>query len=114
MLRDQSVNVHQLTSTEAAAPFTYNRFEPKFCRAGFPLHMHMPRFSSVVRVKEKAVPALAENRRHSTSLVDHFCNAKSPINYRLSAARPIQLPASGGLRAEHINRSIGVKTATGQ
>ncbi len=76
MLRNQSVNVHKLTSTEASAPFAFNRFEPIFCRTGLALDVHMPWFTPVVRIKEKAISALTENRRHLTSLPDELCDAK--------------------------------------
>ena len=36
----------------------------------------MPRFTPVIRVKEKAIPALPENGRYLPSSVDEFCDAK--------------------------------------
>jgi hypothetical protein len=75
-LRDQSVNVHKVTSIEAAAPFAFNRLEPKFRRLSLALDVHVPWFSPVIRVKEKAISALTENRRHLTSLLDELCDAK--------------------------------------
>jgi len=76
MLHNQSVNVHQFTSAEAAAPFTLNWLEPKFRCAYLALNVHMPRLSPIIRVKEQAIPALAENRWHLTSLPDGVFRAK--------------------------------------
>src|SRR6266545_1187419 len=43
-------------------------------------------FGPVIREKEKAIPALTENRRHLTSLLDELCDAKpaSSIEHRES------------------------------
>ncbi len=82
MLFNQSVNVHQVTSAEAAAPFAFNRFKPKFCRARLALDVHMQRFSPVIGVKEKAIPALTEHCWHFTSVPGELCNAQVSINSR--------------------------------
>jgi hypothetical protein len=41
--------------------------------------MHMPWFSSVIRVKEKAKPALAKNRWHLPSLTHELCGAQTSM-----------------------------------
>src|SRR5437773_6502210 len=56
----------------------------------------MPRFSPIVRIKEKTKSPLTENRRHLMSLVDEVCDAK-PLMMQASippgfvAAIPAQL-----------------------
>ena len=90
---DQSVNVHEFTSIEAAAPFAFNRFKPEFRRARLALDVHMPRFTPIVGVKEKAIPALTENSRHFGNLADDLRDAKPvssiqpSINYQLPGRR---------------------------
>ena len=55
--------------------------------------MHVPRFTPVIRVKEKAIPALTENGRHFGNLADDLRDAKPvssiqpSINYQLPGRR---------------------------
>jgi len=51
-------------------------FEPEFRRARLALHVHVPRFTPIVRIKEEAIPALTENRRHLASLAKDLWDAK--------------------------------------
>ncbi len=55
--------------------------------------MHVPRFTPVIRVKEKAIPPLTENGRHFGNLADDLRDAKPvssiqpSINYQLPVRR---------------------------
>jgi len=43
----------------------------------FTLDVHMPRFTPVIRVKEKAIRAFTKDRWHPTSLADEASDAKT-------------------------------------
>src|SRR5215467_10192838 len=82
MLHNQSVNVHQFTSTKAATAFAFNWLKPKFCRAHLALDVYVSRFAPVIRIKEEAVAALTQNRWHPSSLANVLACRQALTNSR--------------------------------
>jgi hypothetical protein len=69
------------------------------------VNVHVPGFSPVIRVKEKAIPALTENRRHLTSLLDELCDAK-PLSTKVDQLSTISRPPTR-LRPRFACRALG-------
>src|SRR5437867_12182632 len=80
----------------------------------------MPRFTPVIRVKEKAIPALTKDRWHPTSLADEASDAKPllAINYllrRLTCRKPrtkAEIPRPRRWKADQLRKGAWPRKPT--